>query len=142
MSRNPPGPHEVALLLAVFLGGSAVLYAAGRVDPDPRGMPVLGCDREQGGVCKEIWVDRAEPQIRYLELEATGGKRVLLPITLANVRGRKGVIEVESITGAQFKNAPTLKSYDQITLAEEDKVVAYYGGGKLYATPDRAEPFL
>jgi photosynthetic reaction center H subunit len=111
-------------------------------DPDPRGMPVLGCDRQQGGVCKEIWVDRAEPQIRYLELEATGGKRVLLPITLANVRGKKGVIEVESITGAQFKNAPTLKSYDQITLAEEDKVVAYYGAGKLYATPDRAEPFL
>jgi photosynthetic reaction center H subunit len=105
-------------------------------------MPVLGCDRQQGGVCKEIWVDRAEPQIRYLELEATGGKRVLLPITLANVRGKKGVIEVESITGAQFKNAPTLKSYDQITLAEEDKVVAYYGAGKLYATPDRAEPFL
>ena len=112
-------------------------------DPDPRGMPVIGCDGEQGGTIKEIWVDRAEPQIRYLELEtAKGGKRVLVPITLSKVRGRKGVVEVESITGAQFADAPTLASYDQITLAEEDKVVAYYGGGKLYATPERAEPFL
>jgi photosynthetic reaction center H subunit len=49
---------------------------------------------------------------------------------------------VASITGAQFADVPTLKSYDQITMAEEDRVVAYYGGGKLYATPDRAEPFL
>jgi photosynthetic reaction center H subunit len=111
-------------------------------DPDPRGMPVIGCDGEQGAVCKEIWVDRSEPQVRYLELEAKGGRRILVPITLAKVRGKKGLIEVDSITGAQFADAPTLASYDQITLAEEDKVVAYYGGGKLYATPERAEPFL
>lgn len=110
-------------------------------DPDPRGWPVIGCDGEQGGTCKELWVDRAEPQLRYIEIDA-GGKRVLAPIPLCNIRTSKGVITVESITGAQFKDAPTLKSYDQITLAEEDKVVAYLGAGKLYATPDRAEPFL
>jgi photosynthetic reaction center H subunit len=110
-------------------------------DPDPRGMPVIGCDGKQGGICKEVWVDTAEPAVRYLEIDA-GGKRVLAPMPLCNVRGKKGVIEVDSITGAQFKDAPTLKSYDQITLAEEDKVVAYLGAGKLYATPDRAEPFL
>jgi photosynthetic reaction center H subunit len=110
-------------------------------DPDPRGMPVIGCDGEQGAVCKDIWVDRGEPQIRYLELEAKGGKRIMLPMTMCNVR-KRGRIDVASITGAQFADAPTLKSFEQITLAEEDKVCAYYGGGTLYATADRAEPFL
>jgi photosynthetic reaction center H subunit len=110
-------------------------------DPDPRGMPVIGCDGAQGGTVKEIWVDTSEPQIRYLELEAKGGKRVLLPITMCKVR-TKGQVDVASITGAQFADVPTLKSYDQITMAEEDRVTAYYGGGTLYATPDRAEPFL
>jgi len=110
-------------------------------DPDPRGMPVIGCDGQQGAVCKDIWVDRGEPQVRYLELDAKG-KRVMLPINMCKVRGKKGQIDVKSITGAQFAAAPTIKSGDQITLAEEDRVTAYYGGGTLYATPDRAEPFL
>ncbi len=116
-------------------------FSIAKGDPDPRGMPVIGCDGEQGGVVKEVWVDTAEPAVRYLEIDA-GGKRVLAPMPLCNVRGKKGIIEVNSITGAQFKDAPTLKSYDQITLAEEDKVVAYLGAGKLYATPDRVEPYL
>ena len=30
----------------------------------------------------------------------------------------------------------------QITLQEEDKICAYYGGGHLYATPERAEPLI
>lgn len=116
-------------------------FSVAKGDPDPRGWPVMGCDGKQGGVCKELWVDRAEPQLRYLEIDA-GGKRILAPIPLCNIRTSKGVIDIESITAAQFKDAPTLKSYDQITLAEEDKVVAYLGAGKLYATPDRAEPWL
>lgn len=111
-------------------------------DPDPRGMPVLGCDGAQGGTVKELWVDCSEPQIRYLELEAGGGKRVLLPITMCVVNGKKGFVDVTSITGAQFAGAPTLKSYDQITMREEDMVTAYYGAGTLYATAERAEPFL
>lgn len=111
-------------------------------DPDPRGMPVFGCDGEEGAKVRDIWVDRSEPQIRYLELDTKNGKRVLLPIAMCNVRGKKGVVEVSSITGAQFNDAPALASYEKITMLEEDKVVAYYGGGTMYATPDRAEPFL
>jgi photosynthetic reaction center H subunit len=37
---------------------------------------------------------------------------------------------------------PTTKHPEQITLLEEEKVMAYYGGGTLYATPDRQEPIL
>ncbi len=111
-------------------------------DPDPRGMDVVGADGEIGGKITDIWVDRAEPQVRYLELETKNKKRVLVPIGLAKVLGKKGQVRVRSILGSQFADAPTLANYDQITLAEEDKVSAYYGGGTLYATPDRAEPFL
>ena len=39
-------------------------------DPDPRGMPVIGADGKVAGTVTELWVDRAEPQIRYLEVEA------------------------------------------------------------------------
>jgi uncharacterized Zn finger protein len=82
-------------------------------------MPVIGCDGEQGGVCKEIWVDRGAAG----PLSRTRRRRQAraAPMPLCNVRGKKGVVEVASITGAQFKNAPTLKSYDQITLAKRTR---------------------
>jgi photosynthetic reaction center H subunit len=111
-------------------------------DPDPRGMAVVGADGAVGGKVTEIWVDRAEPQVRYLELETSNKKRALVPISRCVVKGKQQQVNVVSINGAQFNDAPALKSYDQITLAEEDKVSAYYGAGDLYDTPDRAEPFL
>ena len=43
---------------------------------------------------------------------------------------------------AQFSDVPGTKSRTEITLLEEDKICAYYGGGHLYATPDRAQPLL
>jgi photosynthetic reaction center H subunit len=49
---------------------------------------------------------------------------------------------VESILGNQFALVPGLKSQDQITLLEEEKIMAYYGGGTLYATPERQEPLI
>ena len=59
-------------------------------DRDPRGMPVLGADGRQAGVVADVWIDRGEIMIRYLEVElpAAGlavvgsvaiGRRVLLP---------------------------------------------------------------
>jgi photosynthetic reaction center H subunit len=37
---------------------------------------------------------------------------------------------------------PVLSSPDQVTLDEEERVCAYYGGGFLYATPARAEALI
>jgi photosynthetic reaction center H subunit len=109
--------------------------------PDPRGMEVVGLDGERGGTVRDIWVDRSEPQPRYLELEVTGESRpVLLPITLAVVdRGR---VRVKSILSGQFARVPSLRSPDLVTQKEEDRIVAYYGGGYLYAVPERQEPLL
>ena len=113
-------------------------------DPDPRGMAVIGCDGKRGGTVQELWVDRAEPQIRYLEVAVAGsrGKPVLVPMTLARVRGERRVVEVSSVTSAQFAGAPKLKNPDQVTKLEEDKITAYFASGHLYATPDRLGPLL
>jgi photosynthetic reaction center H subunit len=112
-------------------------------DPDPRGMTVIGLDGEVGGTVTDVWVDRSEPQIRYLEMKvAQGGKQALLPINFCKFNKKARTIKVLAIKAAHFANVPALTNPDQITLFEEDKVCAYYGGGKLYATAERAEPLL
>lgn len=114
-------------------------------DPDPRGMPVVGADGEVGGVVRDVWVDRAEYIIRYLEIEVgdKGKKRnVLLPSTLSRISGSKRRVTVNSILGSQFGNVPAHKKPDVVTRLEEDRICAYYASGNLYATPARAEPLL
>jgi photosynthetic reaction center H subunit len=110
-------------------------------DPDPRGMTVYGADRKAGGVVHDLWVDRAEPQIRYLEVD-TGARRVLLPITFAKIDGARRRVTVRSILGSQFATAPGIAGTDQVTRREEDQIGAYYASGNLYATPLRSEPLL
>jgi photosynthetic reaction center H subunit len=114
-------------------------------DPDPRGMNVIGADNEIGGVVTDVWVDRAEALIRYIEVEVTaptGVKRVLLPMPFALVNHKRGRVTVNAILGSQFANVPVTKSLDQVTKLEEDRIVGYYGAGTLYATPARQEPLL
>ncbi len=114
-------------------------------DPDPRGMKVLGADDETGGVVTDVWVDRAEALIRYLEVEVTiegGTRRVLLPLPFAKIDGRRSRVWVNAILGSQFADVPATKSLDQVTKLEEDRIVGYYGAGTLYATPARQEPLL
>ncbi len=116
-------------------------YAVSRKDPNPIGMEVYGADRVLGGVVTEIWVDRAEPQIRYLEVK-TGARQVLLPFTFAKFDAGRRRVNVRSILGAQFATVPATASDVQITRREEDQIQAYYSSGNLYATPGRAEPLL
>jgi photosynthetic reaction center H subunit len=111
-------------------------------DPDPRGMTVIGADRGIAGTIRDVWIDKSEIIIRYYEVEIPGGKRVLLPANFSRVDRRRNEVRVNSILADQFADVPALKHPDQITLLEEDKVCAYYGGGTLYATPGRAEPRL
>lgn len=111
-------------------------------DPDPRGMPVLGTDGEQGGVVRDLWVDRSEPQMRYLEVEVAGGRHVLLPVYHVEVDGWRRQVRVTAIRGGQFADAPGLANPDQVTLREEDRIGAYYASGHLYAEPSRQEPYL
>lgn len=117
-------------------------------DPDPRGMSVIACDKTAAGTVSDVWVDRAEQVIRYFQVDLSaenGGRSVLLPhnfVTLGKIRGDERVLNVRSITAAQFADVPGTASPGQVTLLEEDKIMGYYGGGTLYATPERQEPLL
>ncbi len=121
----------------------ATNFALEARDPDPRGMAVVGADGNVGGTVKDVWVDRSEVIIRYLEVDiAGGGRSVLLPMTFASINGRRGTVKVNAILGAQFAQVPALANANQVTLLEEDKICGYYGGGLLYAEPSRMEPLL
>jgi photosynthetic reaction center H subunit len=114
-------------------------------DPDPRGMKVLGADGLVGGVVKDVWVDQSEYLLRYIELETTaanGSRTVLLPWNYAKIDGARRRITVVSVNAKHFADVPGLKSPDIITLLEEEKLVAYYAAGYLYATPDRLGPLM
>lgn len=112
-------------------------------DPDPRGMTVVGADGVPAGVVVDVWVDRAEPQPRYLEVELSDGeRRVLLPLPFAKLDRKRGRATVRAILGHQFADVPSTRAPDRITLLEEDRVAAYYAGGYLYAEPSRQEPLL
>ena len=112
-------------------------------DPDIIGMAVFGLDGVQAGVVKDAWVDRSEVVIRYVEvaLLAAEAKRVLIPMNFLSINAKARRVSTSFITGAQFADVPVTKSPDVITFLEEEKVMAYYGGGSFYALPD-AGPLL
>jgi photosynthetic reaction center H subunit len=120
-------------------------FAMGPIDADPRGMAVIGADGARAGTVKDVWIDRTESIIRYLEVDVTasGGPRtVLLPITMARIWGRNRTVKVLSILAAQFVDVPALANPTQVTKREEDRIAGYYAGGTLYATPARMGPVL
>lgn len=121
----------------------AKAYGVSGNDPDPRGLPVIAGDGKPAGTVRDLWLDQAEMIFRYLEVEtpvAGGTKRVLLPVPFAHVR--RSQVEVNSIYAKHFAAVPGLKNPDQITYMEEERIVAYYGAGTLYADPSRGEPLI
>jgi photosynthetic reaction center H subunit len=94
-------------------------------------------------------VDQSEPQVRYLEMELgapDGGdgapERVLLPMGYARIRPRYREVQVKALHARHFQDVPRTRHPEQITLLEEDRVVAFYAGGYRYAEPSRNEPLF
>lgn len=134
-------------------------YSIEARDPDPRGMQVFGANGALAGTVSDVWVDRSETLIRYLEvtLADDASRRVLLPMTLAKLRparsdrgtlaertgkDRRREIQVRAVLATQFAAAPRLRDPDQVTLREEDRIMAFFGGGHRFATPGRLGPWL
>lgn len=113
-----------------------------RRDADPRGYTVVGYDDRKAGTVSEVWVDKADRLIRYIQVTTNGGRDVLLPMTMATINRSFQRVDTDSVTAAQFENAPGLEGSGVITLYEEERVQAYFGGGYLYATAERSEPLL
>lgn len=117
------------------------------MEVDPRGMDVIAADNRVAGRVSDVWVDKGEQYIRYLEMEVPAApgetpKTVLLPIVFANISRRWRNIRVDALMSHQFVTVPPIKSPHQITALEEDKINAFYAGGLLYADPSRGEPLL
>ena len=111
--------------------------------PDPRGMTVVGGDNEIAGTVTDVWVDRAEPCARYYEVAlSNNAQSVLVPFTCTRIKASANEVRVKSIFGAQFANVPRTARPDRVTLLEEDKIMAYFASGYLYASPDRSEPLF
>ncbi len=123
--------------------GQAAIAVAAR-DPDPRGMTVVGMDGVVAGTVSDLWVDKADRLIRYLQvrLEGEAGRDVLVPMMMLKIDRRRGRVVVDAVRASQFANAPAIAATDRITLYEEERVIGYFGGGYLYATPARQEPWL
>ena len=106
---------------------------------DPRGLPVMAGDKTKVGTISDIWIDEPEQLVRYLEIELDSGQgKRLVPMTMARIWF--GKVLVQSIYAEHFNAVPMTKSATQITLLEEEKISAYYGGGYLYASKHRLEP--
>ncbi len=48
-------------------------YGISPRDPDPRGYEVAGLDDEVAGTVVDVWIDRTDPQVRFLEVSVDAG---------------------------------------------------------------------
>ncbi|TXC71169.1 photosynthetic reaction center subunit H [Sphingomonas ginsenosidivorax] len=120
---------------------AAADFAVAYQDPTLRDWPVIGADGATAGTVRDLWIDRSDRLIRYIEVETAGGV-VLAPMMMAKVDRRRRRVVIDALRASQFADAPRIEASDRITLYEEERVQAYFGGGYLYATPARQEPWL
>ena len=115
-------------------------YSVARYSADPRGWRVIGADGMLVGVVGDLWIDEIEETMRYLEVELDEAvepeallRRVLLPQPYARFNKRTREVRVQSMLAWQFRDVPRLRNSEQVTFQEEEKLVAYFGGGQMYA---------
>ncbi len=123
-------------------------------DPDPRGLDVKGMDGVVAGTVVDLWVDRSEPCLRFVEVELTSGGRRLLPVPFLRVPRPEGFlpfmsdskaashVQIHVLKAADFAGIPQTKSPDSVTLLEEDKISAYFGAGSLWNSDLRFGPLM
>lgn len=101
---------------------------------DPRGMTVTSKDGKVVGNVTDMWIDKPEALIRYLEItlspEFGTGKR-LVPMTFSRVT--RWTVEVNSLHSSRFDGVPQPGTAGQLTLLDEEKISAWYGGGTMYS---------
>jgi photosynthetic reaction center H subunit len=117
-------------------------YGVAEEDTDPRGLPVVAADGLTSYTVRDLWVDRAENQLRYIEVGTADplARGVVVPAELVTVSST--AVKIVSVTGALLAVAPVPASPTSITAREEDRIQAYFGGGQLYALPSSMGPLI
>ncbi len=150
------GEGEPRLKPLSALGGA---WRIAEFDANPIGMDVRALDKVVVGKITDVMVDQMEFLPRYYQVRLNSGREILLPMMFVKVRKKRRApadgslyermisrrekeVHVVAINSAQFENVPLCASNDQVTLLEEDKVQAYYGGGHVYASRQRTEPLI
>ncbi|TPW30419.1 photosynthetic reaction center subunit H [Pararhizobium mangrovi] len=111
-------------------------YRVEETETHPLGLPVYTSDGHHVGEVTDVWINKHEFFVRYFEVrqeEVLGGRLVLAPIAAATVRDSEKTVVLETLTREQFANVPSLAGLDQITMREEDRINAYYAGGRFFA---------
>jgi photosynthetic reaction center H subunit len=129
-------------------------FSVAHEDPDPRGLEVRGMDGVVGGRVVDLWVDRSEPGLRYIEMEVSGGGRRLIPVPFLRVPRPEGFlpfmskepsashVQIHVLKAADFPGIPQTRLPDIVTLLEEDKISAYFGAGSMYNSDVRYGPLV
>ncbi len=119
-----------------------------RVDPHiphPQGMRVIAADGLDVGSVIDIWIDEIEHEVVFLEVELAGvtvSPRILIPQMYVRYRHRLRQVHVRALVAEQFLDVPRTRHPDKFTRQEEERLVAYFGGGSIYGTPARLGPLL
>jgi photosynthetic reaction center H subunit len=123
--------------------------AGSTADPEPEAAEPEGSEptdteaaAESGDESKPKKTASAKAKGAAAARKATVPSSVLVPIGFARIGRHSRQIHVQSILAGQFAGAPRVKAPHQITKLEEDKIMAYFAGGTLYAEPRRLEPIL
>ena len=140
---TPASDGNAAPIDAEETRARAVLGQPDHWEPAPEDGVELGFgwDSRRGKVipnrCVSMTPVRMPGQVAQLHLsEVTDTSEVMKSL------GVSASVSVKSIYGKHFDGVPRHASPRQVTKLEEDKISAYYGGGKLYADPAKAEPFI
>lgn len=142
-ARRAPWPDlDMEGRLRVVPIGADDHFSIAPRDPDPRGMPVIAADGTVAGTVTDIWIDRSDRIIRYLDVRLPNGRQVLAPMAMAKVQRRRGRIVIDALSADQYERAPQLATPGEITRREEEQVQAYFGGGYLYGLRGRTEPLV
>ncbi|HEV7233003.1 MAG TPA: photosynthetic reaction center subunit H, partial [Sphingorhabdus sp.] len=123
----------------VPIGKSSHPVAVHRKDTDPRGLKVIAADGAVAGTVSDLWIDTSDDCVRYLEVD-TGSKKVLAPMAMSVVR--KDRVVIDAINASDYAGVPMPVTPGQISRYEEERVLAYFGGGYLYANRGRQEPLI
>ncbi|WP_419729683.1 photosynthetic reaction center subunit H [Lichenicola sp.] len=112
--------------------------------PNPIGWPVVGADNIVAGHVIDVWIDEVENEVVYLELQLSDPLvgPVLVPQTFVRFRARTSTVSVRALLASQFEFIPRTRLPNVTTRLEEDRILAYFGGGALFATPARRGPLL